>query len=62
MKAKCSKCGDLVEKSELDYRDECPQCKRRRDDDDRRYTNMAMGDMLNTGIPGGLDMNILTPW
>lgn len=23
---------------------------------------MAMGDMFNTGIPGGLDMDISTPW
>lgn len=33
----------------------------RRDEEDRRLRNMAMGDMLNTGIPGGIDMNITTP-
>jgi hypothetical protein len=65
VKKKCSKCGSEVDSSELDYRDECRACKRRRDDDDdaaRRSTNMAMGDMFNTGIPGGIDCNILTPW
>ena len=37
--------------------------RRRREDDDttRRAMNAAMGDMLNTGIPGGIDMDITTP-
>jgi hypothetical protein len=63
-KKKCSKCGRETETHNLSSRDECPDCKRRRDDDDdssRRMTNMAMGDMLNTGIPGGIDMDFTTP-
>jgi hypothetical protein len=35
--------------------------RRERDEEDRRIRNMAMGDMLNTGIPGGIDMDITTP-
>lgn len=37
--------------------------RRRQEDEenDRILRNMAMGDMLNTGIPGGLDMDIGTP-
>ena len=39
--------------------------RRRRDQDEedaRRIRNMALGDMMNTGIPGGIDMNPFTPF
>lgn len=36
--------------------------KERDDEDARRQRNASMGDMLNTGIPGGIDMDISTPW
>ena len=36
--------------------------RKRREEDNRRLHNLAMGDMLNTGIPGGIDMDITTPW
>ena len=37
--------------------------KRKQEDaeSDQKLRNMAMGDILNTGIPGGLDMDIGTP-
>lgn len=38
--------------------------KRRRENDEadaRRSSSLAMGDMLNTGIPGGIDMDFTTP-
>ncbi len=35
--------------------------EKRRRESDERMRNMALGDMLNTGIPGGLDMDITTP-
>lgn len=68
MKTKCSKCSNQTESYNLSSYGECPDCKRRRDDDDeasRRSSqqtyNMATGDMLNTGIPGGIDMDMTTP-
>lgn len=41
--------------------------KRRKEEEEqaeqsRRAFNMCTGDMLNTGIPGGIDMNMTTPW
>jgi len=63
MKTKCNKCSNV---EELNSRGECSQCeKRRKDDDDdtgNRNTNMIMGDMFNTGLPGGLDLDVTTPW
>jgi hypothetical protein len=35
--------------------------EKRRRESDERMRNMVLGDMLNTGIPGGLDMDITTP-
>lgn len=58
------KCHTEVEGSTLNYRGECPSCERkRRDEEDSPslMSNLAMGDMLGTGIPGGLDMDITTP-
>lgn len=54
---------DDEEKRRKERRDE-EDCRRREQDeeDSRRLRNMAMGDMLNTGIPGGIDMNPFTPF
>lgn len=49
------------EEAERIKRDEEDRRRRERDEEDRRLRNMAMGDMLNTGIPGGIDMDITTP-
>lgn len=64
MKKNCMKCHKEVDQSDLNYRMECSDCERkRRDEEDSPslMTKMAMGDMLGTGIPGGLDMDITTP-
>lgn len=66
MKKNCIKCHIEVDQSQLNYRMECSSCERKRrdeeDEDARRNSNIAMGDMLNTGIPGGIDMDFTTPW
>lgn len=36
--------------------------RKRQEDDIKRASNIAMGDMMGTGIPGGIDMDITTPW
>jgi hypothetical protein len=41
--------------------EESDRRRRQSDEDSRRMTNLALGDMLNTGIPGGFDMDITTP-
>ena len=65
MKKNCYRCHVPTEDTQLTYRGECPDCDRRRRDEEAaesaRSTNMLMGDMLNTGIPGGIDMDITTP-
>jgi hypothetical protein len=59
---KCYKCGNKV--TSLNYKDECDDCERKRknDEDSQRMTNTLLGDCFNTGIPGGIDMDITTPW
>lgn len=63
MKKKCCKCSTV---DEVNSYGECSRCEqRRRDDDDetsRRNLNMMTGDMLNTGLPGGIDLDMTTPW
>lgn len=66
MKKNCMKCHTEVEQSDLNYRMECSRCERKRrdeeDDSNKSLThNIAMGDMLGTGIPGGIDMDFTTP-
>jgi hypothetical protein len=67
MKKNCYQCHTEHEHSNLNYRGECPTCetkrKRQEDDDESsgRLRNMLMGDVLNTGIPGGIDLDITTP-
>ncbi len=67
MKKNCMKCHTEVEGSTLNYRGECPDCERKRrdDEDDSNKSmihNIAMGDMLGTGIIGGTDLDVTTPW
>jgi hypothetical protein len=38
------------------------EARRKQEEDNTRLRNVALGDMLNTGIPGGIDMDITTPW
>lgn len=66
----CKKCNTRND----DHRTYCKKCERRldnlhnhnsNDDDDNSFSsirNIAMGDMLGTGIPGGMDMDFTTPW
>ncbi len=61
---KCVTCGVMTPRYNINHLGRCSNCQRRVDDDEdssRRSYNMAMGDMLNTGIPGGIDMDITTP-
>lgn len=64
---KCSYCYTTV--SSTNSREECDNCERKRkrreeeeESDNRRRRNMLMGDILNTGIPGGFDSDMTTPW
>lgn len=72
MRKDCVCCRKPFEIYSLNHLGRCAPCqrraddeteRRRREDDDscRRSMNAAMGDMLNTGIPGGVDMDITTP-
>lgn len=66
---KCVMCSRSVPRYSINHLGRCDTCQRRADDaeqerrneDARRSYNMCMGDMLNTGIPGGIDMDISTP-
>lgn len=61
---KCIKCCENKKESELNYSGICDSCKRKESDeeDNNRIMNIVMGDMFNTGIPGGVDLDISTPW
>lgn len=53
------------EKREREDREEKERRRKRSQEDEessRRMFNMSMGDMLNTGILGGIDFDITTPW
>lgn len=53
------------EKREREEREEEERRRKRRQEDEessQRMFNASMGDMLNTGIPGGIDFDITTPW
>ena len=54
--------GDKINSSEYnDLRSSEQDNFRKEDDDSSNFGyNLAMGDMLGTGIPGGLDMDITT--
>lgn len=61
---RCVTCGGNKHRYEINHLGRCTSCQRRVQDDDdsaRRIYNAATGDMLNTGIPGGLDMDMSTP-
>ena len=62
MEKKCSTCGELYEELSSDPLFECGRCKQRREDDAQRAINFAFGDILNTGIAGGVDADITTPF
>lgn len=59
------KCHKKVDQRHLNYRMECSDCERKRRDEENSPSlmrKMAMGDILGSGIPGGIDLNITTPW
>jgi hypothetical protein len=68
----CISCRRAFQPHEVNHSGRCRRCQssydddetaqRRRDDDTYRHAyNVATGDMLNTGIPGGIDMDMSTP-
>ena len=61
---KCIKCGENKNESDLNYSGICNTCKRKESDEEdyKRIMNIAMGDVFNTGLPGGIDLDITTPW
>jgi len=62
---KCIKCGENKKDSELDYTGKCETCKRKERDDNDSYNfmrNVSTGDIFNTGLPGGIDLDMSTPW
>jgi hypothetical protein len=42
--------------------EEAERNRKNREAENRRLYNSATGDMLNTGIPGGVDLDPTTPW
>jgi len=58
--------GDKIDESTYDRLTSSQKRKFQKEDDDVTYgigkPNIAMGDMLGTGIPGGIDMDFTTPF
>jgi hypothetical protein len=58
--------GDIIDSSTYDSlssKDKA-KCKHRKDKDDKSLDHQSpgLGDMLGTGVPGGVDGDFDTPW
>lgn len=58
--------GDVIDSKVFDSftKSEKAKCKQKRDEGDKSlvHPSPGLGDMLGTGIPGGIDGDLDTPW